>query len=537
MRRKFFHLLFIAITLYSCASLTTPTGGPKDKEPPKLIKSSPDSNQLNYKGQTIELTFNELVKLNNPKEEIIISPSPGKTIDYKAKGTKILITPKDGWRDSTTYSIIFQEGIQDITEGNSPDNLKLAFSTGNTIDSLSIKGTIKDLLRGLNLEKMTVALMTTDTFDIFTDVPGYFTKTDSAGDFTLSNIRPSHYKIYAFDDRNKNLKVESRTERYGFKASPLIVDHNIDSIEIGLINLDSRPLKLTSIRNTGLTTALRFNKFITDYSLVSDSSLTDSFGDNQTEVVIRNPVYSDDSLKVRITASDSLYYKIDSLFFIKKGKTKPTKEDFKWSPGEPTVIEETGKFTTLIKYNKPITRIDFDSLFIPLDTIKRIPITKEDITFNLHRKEITLTKDLDKKLFKTYKSFKLTAGIGFLRTIDNDTSKATSINVAIKRTEETGILLIKVETKEANFVIQLLNRDGKVVKSVQNERQITFKHLPPGECQLRAIIDKNKNGAWDPGNIQNAEEPENVVFYRTVEQKLLFPIRANWELGPLIIKF
>ena len=80
-------------------------------------------------------------------------------------------------------------------------------------------------------------------------------------------------------------------------------------------------------------------------------------------------------------------------------------------------------------------------------------------------------------------------------------------------------------------------RDGKLIKSVQNERQITFKHLPPGECQLRAIIDKNKNGAWDPGNIQNAEEPENVVFYRTVEQKLLFPIRANWELGPLIIKF
>ena len=251
MRNGFSNLFTIALLLYSCASLTTPTGGPKDTIPPILIKSSPDSNQINFKGKTVELTFNELIKLNNPKEEIIISPSPGKTIDYIAKGTKVIITPKDGWQDSTTYSIIFQEGIQDVTESNSPENLKLAFSTGNTIDSLSIKGSVKDLQKGLPLEKITVALMSSDTFDIFTDVPSYFTKTDSAGDFTLSNIKSNQYKIYAFDDKNKNLKVESRSERYGFKSSPLDLNQHIDSIEIGLIMLDSRPLKLTSIRNSG----------------------------------------------------------------------------------------------------------------------------------------------------------------------------------------------------------------------------------------------------------------------------------------------
>ena len=537
MRYRFSNLLATALFLYSCASLTTPNGGPKDKEPPILIKSIPDSNQLNFKGNTIELTFNELVKLNNAKEEIIISPSPGKTVEYKAKGTKVIITPKDGWHDSTTYSIIFQEGIQDVTESNSPENLKLAFSTGNSIDSLSIKGTIKDLLRGIPLEKITVALMSSDTFDIFTDTPGYFTKTDSLGEFTISNIKSNHYKIYAFDDKNKNLKVESRAERYGFLASSLNLKQDIDSIEIGLIMLDSRPLKLTSIRNAGTTTRIRLNKFITDYTLTSDSTFTNAFGDNQTEVAVWNPVHLNDSIQIHFTASDSLLNKIDSIFYIKKGTAKPMKEEFRWTLGEPNVIEETGKFTTVIKYSKPVKTLDFDSLYIPLDTIKRIPISKEDISINPTHKEITLTKDLDKKLFKTYKSLKLDARVGFLYSIDNDTSKSSSTNISIRRTDETGILLVKIETNESDFILQILNREGKILRNITNETKSTIKYLPPGDCQLRVIIDKNKNGKWDPGNIFIDKEPEKIIFYKTTDDLPFFPIRANWELGPLIIKF
>ncbi len=537
MRNRFSNLLAVAFLLYSCASLTTPTGGPKDTTPPILIKSSPDSNQINYKGKTVELTFNELIKLNNPKEEIVISPSPGKTIDFVAKGTKVIITPKDGWQDSTTYSIIFQEGIQDVTESNSPENLKLAFSTGNSIDSLSIKGNTKDLLKGLPLEKITVALMSSDTFDIFTDVPGYFTKTDSAGDFTLSNIKSNQYKIYAFDDKNKNLKVESRTERYGFKSSSLILNQNLDSIQIGLIMLDSRPLKVTSIRNSGAITRIRFNKYTTEYTIASDSSLTESYGDNQTEIVVWNPTYSNDSIQLHLNATDSLFNNTDSVFFIKKGSTKPIKEDFKWSLGEPNIIEETGKLQTTLRFNKPLARIDFDSLFIPLDTINRINFSKQDISINLHQKQITLTKELDKKLLKKYKALSLTAKPAFLLSIDNDSSKSSSLPIPVRRIEESGILLIKTETIEKNFIIQLLSRDGKILNSIQNETQSTLTNLLPGECQLRAIIDKNKNGLWDPGNIFKNEEPEQIIYYKTADGKITFPIRANWELGPLTIKF
>src|SRR5258708_11668987 len=164
MKERVFLFVVIIYLFQACASLTTPTGGPKDVDPPELIGSSPENNQINFKGKTVELIFNELVKLNNPREEIIISPSPGKNIEIKAKGTKVTFTPAKGWKDSTTYSILFRQGIQDVTEGNSPDSigLKIAFSTGPVIDSLHITGKVEDLLNGKVADKITVGLYQQD---------------------------------------------------------------------------------------------------------------------------------------------------------------------------------------------------------------------------------------------------------------------------------------------------------------------------------------------------------------------------------------
>src|SRR5258708_5977541 len=96
-RRLTFAACFLILS-YGCATLTTPTGGTKDSKKPYLFKSVPTDNSLNFKGKTITLTFNEPVKLNNPKEEIIISPSPGKR-EIKVKGNSVTITPEKGWQD------------------------------------------------------------------------------------------------------------------------------------------------------------------------------------------------------------------------------------------------------------------------------------------------------------------------------------------------------------------------------------------------------------------------------------------------------
>ena len=538
---KVFRIIFTPFTLciIGCASLTTPTGGPKDLKPPILIKSIPTPNQTNFKGSTVELVFDEYVKLNNPKEEIIISPTPSKNIEIKAKGTRVTITPEEKWKDSTTYSIVLREGVQDITESNSPPNLKIAFSTGPNIDSLSISGHVSNVLQGTPADKITVALYAIDTFNIFTHSPGYFTKTDKNGKYKLENIKTGIYSVYAFDDKSKNLKVESRTERYGFLKDKINLNRKIDSVDLGLIMMDSRALKITAIRNVGTITRVRFNKYVSDYTLQPDEKLTHAFGDNQTELIIWNPTSIIDSLQLHLIATDSIQSQVDSSFYIKKTDIKPIKEPFKWSLGEPSVEAETGYFKTLMKFSKPLLTLNFDSIFIQLDTTSRIPIVKENIRIDQLHKEIALSKNLDKQLFTGEKDPQLTlkTGKGFITSIDNDTTKSMSIAVPILWPEDTGILLLQVSTTQKDYIIQLLTKEGKLVRSIQNVTKYTFKNLPPAEYGIRIIIDTNKNGKWDPGNITKGLEPEKVVFYKAPNGKPNFPLRANWEYGPLILRF
>lgn len=538
MKVRIICFLVIAFTLYRCANQITPTGGPRDKRPPVLLESKPTNNEKNVKLKSIELTFDEYVKLNNPKEEIMISPSPGKDVDIVNKGPKVTITPKEKWRDSTTYSIAFREGIKDITEGNVPVNLKLAFSTGPYIDSLRVTGNVEEILKGLRAEKITVALYSSDTFDIFTDIPDYFTKTNKRGQFSIENIRAGEYGIYAFDDKNKNLKVESRAERYGFLSTKLDLKKNIDSLRLGIFMLDSRQPKISAIRNAGPVTRIRFNKYISEYTLRGDLEVTSAFGDNQTEITIWNPPLENDSIQVYLSATDSLESVTDSVFYIKKTDVKFVKENFKWGLGDPSVDSETGILQTTIRFNKPIINIDFDSIFIKLDTINKVPITKEDIIIDPVKKEVRLKKLLDKKLFQTKKEpeLLLTGRKGLFYSIDSDTSKASEVKIKNLWPESTGILLTEIQTKQKNFILQLLDND-QPVQSLKNVNKHTFKTLEPKEFKLRAIVDLNNNGRWDPGNFVKNQEPEPVYFYKSTDGKQGIPIRANWELGPLTIKF
>jgi len=520
-----------------CANIQSPTGGPKDKRPPGLISSIPKSNETNYKGTTILLTFDENVKLNSPREEIIISPSLGKDIQYEVKGNKVFLTPKTPWKDSTTYSILFREGIQDVTESNAPLNLKLAFSTGDYIDSLSISGNVIDHLDGTSKDKITVAIYAEDTFNIFEHVPSYFTKTNKQGIFHLDNIRQGRYKLYAFDDKNKNLKVESRAEMYGFIQSPITLNENIDTLVLGLIQLDARPLKISSIRNAGNVTRVRFSKNLNSYQLQSDNEIVNAFGDTQSEITIWNPA---DSARVRLNAVDSLDNSLDTAFYVKTTSIKPVIERFTWTTGSPSINPDNARFLTTLKFNKPLRDINLDSLYIHVDSVTRITFTKEELTYTPHLKEISISKDLNKKMFGADDNPILTlfAKPAFAVSMDGDSSKAQSSAILIYWPEENATLSLQASTTEKAYIIQLLDKSSrKVVAKSHNNPKLVARNIPPSEYQIRVIIDENQNGRWDPGNFLKGIEPEKVIYYVAPDGTKTFPVRANWEVGPLNFAF
>lgn len=533
----------ILLTLGACANVAMPTGGPRDKTPPELVSSNPKNNELNFTGKFIELTFNEDIKLKDPKEEILIVPTVGKNTLFSVKKKKLIIEPQLEWQPNTTYSFNFREGVQDITEGNPAENLRLAFSTGPIIDSLSIKGNVKEMFSEKIPEKITIALYQADSFDIFKHQPIYFTKSNKEGKFSIQNLKAETYFIYAFEDKNKNLKVDSKTEKFGFLSAPIELTESKDSIDIPMTMLDSRPLVLTSIRHTDKTSRIRFNKQVDSLTIkgISKEQAVYSFAGDKSELIFYHAMAKGDSLQTHLTATDSLRQKIDTIIYIKYGDIKTTKETFKTKEIGLNYSVPNKQLTYTLSYDKPIGAITTDSIYIKYDSITTKPFKTTDIIIDTLLNRITLTSKIDDIIEteqkKKPKAPELILGKGALISIEQDSSKRIIKPILVNKEEDLGVILIKVETNEKNYLIQVVNAENKIIQTAKNPKDYSFKYLEPNEYKIRVIVDKNKNGKWDPGNFYDKIEPEKIIFYKSEEGKYSTQLRAYFEIGPLLIKF
>jgi uncharacterized protein (DUF2141 family) len=540
MKKEILFLLALALVVAACATISSPTGGPKDEQPPRLVRSSPDSAQRNFQGKTIELTFDEMLQLNNPKEEIIITPSLGKQTKFKLKDERVTIEPELPFRENSTYTISFREGIKDATEGNVAEDLRLAFSTGPDLDTLFISGTLKDALLEKIPENITVAIYQADTFNIFQHTPEYFTKSNNkTGTYRITNLKEGTYRIYAFQDKNKNLKIESQSESFGFISEPFQLQGNLSNVDISLARVDSRPLRLTTIRTIADVNTIRFNKPVVDYRITGPRPVLTTFGTTQSEVIAYYPTTPEtpglDSISVSLTATDSLQQKIDTAVYIKKTERDKIEETFTVSATDPEFNADTNELAFTLSYNKPIKAFLPDSIFILSDTATIVPISLANARMDTVRKQIHYLHKL--QLRDSLIAPLLRIGKGTLISIDNDSSKASSRNINVLNPQNTATLLFQIDTEEPNYIVEVIDSQNKVVASAINNPNPVFRYLKPQTLKLRVIIDTNANGKWDTVNYLTNTQAERVIYYLNSEKKTEIPLRANWEVGPNTIKF
>ncbi len=524
----------ISTWLIACASQTTPTGGPQDKQPPKLVASKPADNSKNFKGSEWRFEFDEYIQPNNPNEEIIITPSVGKQTKYLVKRNELVIIPERPLEPNTTYSINFREGVQDITERNKPDNLQIAFSTGPTIDSLSIRGSLRHALTEKIPENVTIAIYSSDTFNIFKHTPVYFTKSSKAGEYRLNNLKHGTYYLYAFQDKNKNLRVDSRSEAFGFLAAPIQLDTLTTkrAYPLQLFTVDTREPRVTTVRNSEGRSRVRLNKPIDSIHASSPHPITYHFTDNQGELDINHHLATEDSVRVRLTARDSIGQSLDTTIFVKTSTAKFLKEDFKITTRNARVLHNQKKYSITVHHSKAIKSLNLDSVYVRIDSTTTHTPTITSIDGLRKTISLAFTIPID----STHR-YELRFGRGALISYEQDSSKTLALPIDIKPADELATLSIEVKTSAPNYILQLLTSEGAIAAQVQNPIRYTFTHLEPKEYKLRVIVDANANGKWDPGNILQRMPPEHVHFYQNTEGQYSVPLRANWEVGPLLITF
>ena len=525
--------LILAYTVLSCANILAPTGGPKDEDPPGLINSVPKHGQTNYRGSRIMLEFNEFLKLKNPKDEIIVTPDI-KDITYTVKKNIVNIEFNGSLEENTTYSFSFREAIQDLNESNPAEDLHLAFSTGDEIDSLELRGTVTQLLKGQPAEKYTVAIYQSDTFDIFKHRPSYFSRTDKNGEFKIRNLKAGDYSIYAFEDNNKNLVLESKSEKFGFLKDKISLNEHVDSISIKTIPLDSRPITVTGIRSLGHFTKVRLNKNLTSYSLLSqdinDKRIPSCFSGNQSEIDIFPNKPVNDSTLIRLIGIDSLEQKLDTLFYVKQTSAKSLKEKIKISVVKCQLQDDVQRFYSELNTSELLKSISPDSIYIQVDTTSIIPFGNADIRFDTIYRKITIEKSFDRKDSVKWKSAKFILGNMSFISIHGDSSKASGSPINIIKSEESATLVIESENVRPNTLVEVLDERLNSYGVYPQTKSLVFKYIKPGSVLIRRIDDTNGNGKWDPGNPNRKILPENISFYINIDGKSQIPLRANWEV-------
>ena len=133
--------LIAVILLVGCAKKGTPTGGPQDSLAPQVKNYFPENYSVNFKGQKIEVDFDEYIKLKKVKEELIVSPplTYDPILSPQTSSRTLKVTFIDTLEEETTYVLHFGNSIVDNNEENVLPQFKYVFSTGPYLDSLSLK--------------------------------------------------------------------------------------------------------------------------------------------------------------------------------------------------------------------------------------------------------------------------------------------------------------------------------------------------------------------------------------------------------------
>ena len=226
MSYRYIYLLMLALLCWNCAQQGSPAGGPRDEDPPRVVESEPPNYSTRFEAKKILISFDEYIVLDNVNQELIVSPPMEEKPEVKLKNKTLVIQFEETLKENTTYTFNFGSAIKDLHEGNKLLNFEYVFSTGDVLDSLSVKGTLK-YAEDLSVPEEPISILLyedlRDSVPLL-DIPLFVGRSDDSGVFSVNNLRPDTFKIFALKDGNNNLLFDLPTEEIAFLDTFLIVN-------------------------------------------------------------------------------------------------------------------------------------------------------------------------------------------------------------------------------------------------------------------------------------------------------------------------
>jgi uncharacterized protein (DUF2141 family) len=530
-RLSYLFIVVLLFTLSQCAKKGRPSGGPKDEDAPLFVIAEPPYESVNFNKDEIKIYFNEYIKLNDLNKQLIISPplnpeNPPLITPQGSASKFINIKILDTLKDDTTYIFDFGNSVEDNNEANKLERFKYVFSTGDYIDSLTLKGSVKNAYISENIKNIKLLLYRLDSSyqdsAVYNVKPNYVTSTLDTSHFEFTNLRKGPYLLMALKDASSDYLFAPDQDEIGFYRDTIVLPR--DSIITGNISLFKEVLPYQFRRGK----EERKGKLIFGYEGNAEGM--------QLEVISDVPEdFKTVSLFQKGADTLNLWHspiEMDSLIFkVIRGSVIDTSvvRLRKKKLDSLTISSTTRSYlefhdTLFLDSNNPIIKIDTSKVsFVDKDTLK------VDFDLFISDKESKVGLLFEKKHEQTY-TFE--AFPEAFQDIFNQTNDSIKLKFSTRKLEDYGDIVLNVRNPASRpVIIQLTDKKDKTIREqiIKATGTLTFKYLKPKEYKVRIIYDDNDNGKWDTGNFLKRRQPEIVEYFTDIQA-----VRPNWSLNAVI---
>lgn len=581
-------IIIAAAVMYSCANNGNPSGGPIDKTPPIFMRSNPTPNAVNVKDRKIEIFFDEIVTLKDPSTKIIVSPAQTEMPRMSALGRKVTVELVDSLLPNTTYTIDFSNSIQDNNEGNAIDNFAFAFSTGSVIDSMRVSGYVLDSRTLEPMQSVVVGLQSNLADSAFhKEKLQRVALTNDRGQFTIRNVSPGSYHIFALKDLDRDYKFGNPTEDIAFLDSIIVPSigsrEAADTVyndlnEIDTIMRATRPAYfpndiLLSMFNEDRKSQYLANNLRVDSTRISLTFAAASDTLPSLSIVGRNDVPDQWYTLERSQTNDTLTYWIrpphlvsaDTLIVATTYLRTDTASNLSWGTDtlKFTFQRQKAKKKKKNEETDSLEQIRFMELhplangtqevYAPLLLQTGTPIERYSReAFHLQRKlqndtifypaEIKSIALRDSTLSRRDLMLKVDWEPGAAYTLAVDSlaitdiyglqTKPLKVDFNVRKMEEYGNIVFNIPAVRDSAIVELLDGTEKIVlRAPVKSHRAELLNLLPGKYYARLFIDRNGNGKYDTGNYDMHLQPEETVYYPgAINLKKNWDVEQTWDI-------
>ncbi len=595
-------VIAVIVFIHACANRGYPEGGPKDETPPEVTVEQPMSFTTNFKAKRVNIYFNEFVQLKEMNNKFIFSPPVKKDPKVSLKGKYVQVAIPDSLRPNTTYSMDFGDAIVDNNEGNPLGFYRYVFSTGSVLDTLELSGTLVNAESYEPMLGIMIALYEKQNDSIpLKELPDYIARTDSSGNFRITNLREADYRVMAIEDANRDKMYTPEAEMFAW------IDTTVHPIVMPMVKTDTFKLidkiveQDTIMRDSIVTQNylafgpsnlyLRaFKEKLTQLYMVDDerkererlSFVFSIPGDNQFKATLWDslapqPLVEDWYFKeesagndtISLWIKDSTVYKKDTLNVILSYlrtdstgqwvnyqdtvrytfKDKEVKENKRKKDEKPKIdflsISEnvSGEMDLGLRFRFEFGRpIDKQTLH-SIRMAEKVDTVYQPVTFKVEEDSVkvrTVYIDAD---WKEGTEYRVEIDSATVYDIYGRFNNKYDKTFRVKTIENYGKLFLMMKGVKGNVIVQLYKaesgksengkREYQVVKEQMTnaDGQVAFELLAEGKYKVRAILDANGNGKWDPGLYLKHQQPEEIIYLPVeISVKQNFDIEQEFDL-------